>query len=146
MDEMSQENDLAVFVYGSLQPGGRNWARYCEGKVVTQQPAQVRGKLYRLRDPYPAVVLDASKWVQGWRLVLRDADALRWFDELENFDAARPPGQNEYQRVRTECFAGAENGAAPTTSLGEAWIYIMTPERIAAEGGLEIADGKWTEP
>jgi gamma-glutamylcyclotransferase (GGCT)/AIG2-like uncharacterized protein YtfP len=145
MAGVKQETDLAVFVYGSLQPGGRNWARYCEGKVVAQQRARVRGKLYRLRDPFPAVLLDDNQWTHGWQLVLRDADALRWFDELENFVATRPPEQNEYQRVRTACFAETENDTG-STSLGEAWIYIMTPERIAAENGVEIPSGIWHEP
>jgi gamma-glutamylcyclotransferase (GGCT)/AIG2-like uncharacterized protein YtfP len=142
---VQSNSDLAVFVYGSLQPGGRNWARYCEGKVVAQQRACVKGKLFRLRDPFPAVVLDDKFWTQGWLLVLRDADTLRWFDELENFDAARSPEQNEYQRVRTECFAESNNETS-ALSLGEVWIYVMTPERIAAERGVEIASGIWLEP
>jgi len=142
---MQPEEDFVVFVYGSLQPGGRNWARYCEGKVVAQQRARVKGKLYRLRDPFPALVLDETQWAHGWRLVLRDADSLHGFDELENYVAGRSAEKNEYQRIRTACFAETNNGLA-ITSLGETWIYVMTPERIAIEGGVEIPTGIWTEP
>ena len=63
----------------------------------------------------------------------------------ENFAAARSPEQNDYQRVRTECFAESNNETS-ALSLGEVWIYVMTPERIAAERGVEIASGIWLEP
>jgi len=142
---MAQETDLAVFVYGSLQPGGRNWARYCEGNVVSQQRARVKGRLFRLRDSFPAVVLDNRFWTHGWRLVLRDVDALHGFDELENFDPARQPEQNEYQRVMAECFDETKNSPVEIP-LGKIWVYVMAPERIATEGGEEIPTGHWTEP
>jgi len=31
---VNPDMDLALFVYGSLQPGGEYWPRFCEGRVV----------------------------------------------------------------------------------------------------------------
>jgi gamma-glutamylcyclotransferase (GGCT)/AIG2-like uncharacterized protein YtfP len=141
-----QETDLVVFVYGSLQPGGRNWARFCAGKVVAQQPARVRGTLYRQRDGFPALTLDEQWWAHGWRLELRDPAALAGFDRLEDYSADRPPEKNDYQRVRTECFAlEDESGSAPL-SLGPVWIYIMTAARLAEVGAVVLASEVWLEP
>lgn len=135
---MKTEMDLALFVYGSLIPGGAYWKRYCEQYVVEQQPAQVRGRLYQLSDGYlalgePAGQLD-DPWVRGWRLVLRNTEALTNIDRLEDFAEGRPLEENAYLRVRVSCFG--KDGA---TALGQAWIYTMTPTRLAFEGAVAVA-------
>jgi gamma-glutamylcyclotransferase (GGCT)/AIG2-like uncharacterized protein YtfP len=78
---MQPEQDLALFVYGSLKPGESNWKRYCEGRVAELHPARVRGRLYQLSDGYLALTQpETHSWVRGWRLVLRSAEALREID------------------------------------------------------------------
>ncbi len=147
---MSSKSDLAIFVYGSLQPGESNWPRYCEGHVAERQRACIRGRLYRLSDGYLALgeletqnpKPETLPWVCGWRLVLRSEAALRNIDRLEEFDPAGPPEKNVYLRVRTTCFV--DNGAAEPTPLGEVWTYTMTPAQLAKEGAVEVAPTKTT--
>jgi len=161
---MDDGKDLAVFVYGSLQPGGRNWARYCEGKVVEMKPARVKGRLYRLGDGFPGLVveeagsremqnakcktqngqLDTLKWVKGWWMQLKDEEALAGFDQLENYQKGRVPEENDYQRIRVMCYA--EKGGKGLEPLAEAWTYVMTPERVDLDGGVEVPSGQWVEP
>ncbi len=119
-------------------PGGSYWARYCEGKVTAQQRARVRGRIFRGQDGYLALATDTEqpRWIPGWVLTLRDEAALRDFDLLENFDAARPPAHNDYQRERIEYFAD-DDSPAPT-ALGEAWVYVMTSAQLARAGADEI--------
>jgi len=138
MAGMEEDAKLAVFVYGSLVPGGSYWGRYCEGKVVAKERARVRGRIYQGRDGYLALAIDGDglRWIRGWRLILRDETCLQNFDRLEGFDAARPAEQNDYQRVRTACFA--DDKAAAPAPLGEAWVYIMTPAQFTRAGALEI--------
>jgi gamma-glutamylcyclotransferase (GGCT)/AIG2-like uncharacterized protein YtfP len=135
---MKDDVDLAVFVYGSLVPGGSYWARFCEGKVVASQRARVRGRMYQQRDGYLALAIEGEglRWIEGWRLVLRDETVLQNFDQLEGFESARPSAQNDYQRVRTACFA--EDDSAAPASLGEVWVYVMTPAQLARAGAVEI--------
>jgi gamma-glutamylcyclotransferase (GGCT)/AIG2-like uncharacterized protein YtfP len=164
---MNESADLTVFVYGTLKPGGRAWARLCEGKVADAKPARVRGRLYHLSAGYPALrddsknaesatressggpvpAADETNWVHGWRLVLRDAAALRAFDEWEEFDPARNPGDNTYNRIKISFFSEAK--ASPKSAepeyLGGAWVYVMAPARIAAMGGVEVSSGEWVD-
>jgi gamma-glutamylcyclotransferase (GGCT)/AIG2-like uncharacterized protein YtfP len=135
---MEKDSSLAVFVYGSLVPGGSNWARFCEGRVADSKPVRVRGRVYQLRDGYLALAMEGEdlRWIRGWRLVLRNAAVLQNFDRLEGFEAARPSEQNDYQRVRAACFTD-DDSAAPA-ALGEAWVYVMTPAQLARAGAVEI--------
>jgi gamma-glutamylcyclotransferase (GGCT)/AIG2-like uncharacterized protein YtfP len=131
-------DDLHVFVYGSLMPGGSYWARYCAGKVTAQQRARVHGRIFCGHDGYLALTtaIDDLRWVPGWVLTLRDESVLRDFDQLEDFDAGRAPEQNDYQRVRVNYFAD-DDSPAPT-ALGEAWAYVMTETQLARAGAMEI--------
>jgi gamma-glutamylcyclotransferase (GGCT)/AIG2-like uncharacterized protein YtfP len=135
---MKPDMDLALFVYGSLMPGGRHWKRYCEHRVAELQPAQVRGRLYKLSDGYLALGEPAGQaedpWVRGWRLVLHSVGVLHSIDRLEDFAEGRASEENAYLRTRVACFA--EDGQ---TVLGEAWVYTMTPTRLAFEGAVEAA-------
>jgi gamma-glutamylcyclotransferase (GGCT)/AIG2-like uncharacterized protein YtfP len=165
---MNESADLTVFVYGTLKPGGRAWARLCEGKVADAKPARVRGRLYHLSAGYPALrdesqnaegaaqessgdpirAVGETNWVHGWRLILRDAAALHGFDEWEEFDPARNPGDNTYNRIKISFFSDAKNTTEPSKPeiLGEAWVYAMAASRIAAMGGVEVPGGEWVDP
>ncbi len=168
--EMENEDDLAVFVYGTLMPGGSAWAERCEGRVVEMRRARVRGRLYALNAGYPAVdderqtrgIAAATDlgWVQGWRLVLRDAGVLAGLDKWEGYLEGRAYSDNEYNRTRVVCYKEDDTevvppeeksglaGARPSNRqepevIGEAWIYVMARERIAAMAGVELKDGVW---
>ena len=209
--EVKKGEELAVFVYGTLMPGGRAWAERCEGRVVGMRRARVRGRLFDLRlAGYPAVAWEMQNvecrmqnskcksgegaereaevrerglkhratagWVRGWRLALRDAGVLRGLDAGEGYvegrarstdstsspqaSSGRAYSENEYERVRVECFAeensndeiritkeagkNKKRGKKGSARLGGAWVYVMRAERIAELGGVEVPGGEWT--
>ncbi|MGH8336121.1 MAG: gamma-glutamylcyclotransferase family protein, partial [Gammaproteobacteria bacterium] len=139
---VNADMDLALFVYGSLKPGATNWKRYCEHHVAELQPARVRGRLYKFSDGYLALGEPAGRrqdpWVRGWRLVLRSEEALWNIDRLEDYDSTKPLEENVYLRVRVACFDDEEKSTEPAP-LGEAWVYTVTPARLAFEGAVEIS-------
>ncbi len=133
--------DLALFVYGSLVPGGSNWKRFCEHRVAELIPARARGRVYKLSDGYLAMGEPAGQvgdpWVRGWRLVLHQEEVLRAIDRLEGYDPRLPADENTYLRTRVACFAD-DPKTENTEALGEAWVYTMTPARRALEGAVEV--------
>jgi gamma-glutamylcyclotransferase (GGCT)/AIG2-like uncharacterized protein YtfP len=130
-------SDLQVFVYGTLKPGGHYWPEFCEGKVLTQTAAKVRGKLYDLHVGYPGLILGGDEWVLGYLYELKEAAHLERLDYLEGYIPGRPIAKNDYNRLKAPCFnlAGEE--------LGQAWIYEMSPEKIAQHNGTHIESGDW---
>lgn len=129
--------DFRVFVYGTLQPGGFYWSRFCEGRAEVVGRARVRGHLYDLSVGYPGVWLDGAGWVWGVLLELAGPRVLQAIDGLEGFDPNRPAEQNEYERRRVEAFDEEGN------SLGRVWVYGMSPKRIGEMGGCLLEDGIW---
>ena len=142
MDRTEEEptdwfEDLRVFVYGTLRPGGFYWKDFCEGRVARAQRARARGRLFALPVGYPAARFGGEEWIRGHVLELTDEDALVGFDRLEGFRPGRSPAENEYERRRVEIFD--EEGR----SLGKVWAYEMEARRIAEAGGVEIPEGRW---
>ncbi len=137
---MDEEQPIRVFVYGTLKPGGHYWDRFCEGKVVASEPAKAKGRLYHLPLGYPGMVIDESSWAMGYILTLKDEIALVGFDYLEGYDEERPPEENDYDRPMIEVFSPEGD------SLGMAWTYTMTPERITEHRGKLVESGDWVAP
>ncbi len=129
---------LRVFVYGTLKPGQVNFERYCGGDRTTATPllAQVRGKLFELSLGYPAMTL-GDTWVKGYLLELTNESILVALDGLEDYHPHRAEAQNEYQRKDVEVFE------AEGRSLGLAWTYFMTPQKVEQYSGKWIASGEW---
>ncbi|MGF1512769.1 MAG: gamma-glutamylcyclotransferase [Elainellaceae cyanobacterium] len=145
-----------VFVYGTLKPGEANYARYCAGRVASQQPAIAPGYLYALPVGYPAMIardqgeeiLDRQSQsftaegreavVWGYRLQLKRPDDLALLDELEDYLPQRSPEQNEYYRCAVSLLTPSRQ------PLGAAWAYLMEPWRVRQVGGYRIAQGQWT--
>ena len=130
-------NTLKVFVYGTLKPGEANYQRYCEGKVVEEQKAIAFGQLYDLPLGYPAMTHGESP-VQGFLLTFADPNVLIALDELEEYNPNRLPQENEYERQQLEIY----NLSAQ--SLGRAWVYLMTPDRVQRLGGVLLRSGWWS--
>jgi len=135
--ETDEFDDFRVFVYGTLQPGGLYWDRFCEGRVEVVGRARIRGRLYDLPVGYPGVWLEGPGWVRGVVLDLAGPGVLRGIDGLEGFDPEGPVEENEYERRRVEAFDEEGN------SLGLVWAYGMSPGRIAGEGGSLVENGVW---
>jgi gamma-glutamylcyclotransferase (GGCT)/AIG2-like uncharacterized protein YtfP len=131
---------LKVFVYGTLKPGQVNFERYCGGDrtITPPLPAQVRGKLFGLSLGYPAMTLGET-WVQGYLLALADETILVALDALEDYRPHRAEAQNEYQRREVEVFE------TDGRSLGLAWVYFMTLQKVEQYDGKWIASGEWLD-
>ena len=130
-------SDLTVFVYGTLKPGGYYWPQFCEGKVLSQRPAKIRGELYDLHVGYPGLILRGHDWVQGYLLELCDDAALHGLDYLEGYVRGRPESQNEYNRLKVPCFNEAGE------PLDEFWTYEMSAATAARHRGTRITNGNW---
>lgn len=129
--------DLSVFVYGTLKPGGRYWPEFCEGKVGEPIPAKIKGELYDLHVGYPGLRLNGGDWVHGTILTFkREEDFLR-LDFLEGFEPERPVSENEYNRLKVACYA--PSGQA----LGSFWAYEMTETTMLKLKGSRISSGIW---
>jgi gamma-glutamylcyclotransferase (GGCT)/AIG2-like uncharacterized protein YtfP len=127
---------MRVFVYGTLKPGQANYDRYCGDRILQSLAAQVRGQLFHLCLGYPGMT-SGDAWVQGYLLHFADESALAALDRLEDYQYHRPEAQNEYQRREVEVFE--QEGR----SLGFAWAYFMTRQKIQQYDGKWIASGEW---
>ena len=130
--------DQSVFVYGTLKPGGHYWPEFCEGKVSAVMPAKIRGELYDLHVGYPGVFMRGEAWVQGTVLTFPRKHDFEQLDVLEGFEPGRAVDENEYLRLRVDCF---DPDGEP---LGKVWAYEMTEATFRRFAGTRIADGKWT--
>ncbi|MEH2071867.1 MAG: gamma-glutamylcyclotransferase [Nostoc sp.] len=126
-----------VFVYGTLKPGEANYKRYCAGKVVDVKKAFVQGKLFALPMGYPAMTLGDSQ-VYGYLLSFPNPAILNQLDVLEDYHPTREISQNLYNRKTVEVYQGE------WLSLGWAWVYLMSLERVNELGGVLQADGWWS--
>lgn len=127
---------LRVFVYGTLKPGEINYPRYCEGKVIQYQKAIAQGQLFALPVGYPALTL-GDHGVQGYLLTFAQASALTDLDRLEDYSPNRSTTENEYERQWTKIFDERNQ------SLGWAWAYFMTLEKVQRLGGVLLPGGCW---
>jgi gamma-glutamylcyclotransferase (GGCT)/AIG2-like uncharacterized protein YtfP len=87
-----------LFVYGTLVPGGRYWSEVADA-VVSNRPAQVRGRLYDTGRGYPAAIFHAAGTeVGGYVLTLWDPETT--LAHLDSFEG------HEYVRKEVETVAG----------------------------------------
>ena len=129
-----------VFVYGTLKPGGRYHAEYCGEHLTEAIPAIALGLLYDFPHlGYPGMTPGEGR-VHGYRLTFSSVIVLQRLDWLEDYDPQGVPAQNEYCRHMKAVFSPARQ------PIGEAWIYLMSPMRAAAMGGVLVRDGHWPLP
>ncbi|MDQ3396961.1 MAG: gamma-glutamylcyclotransferase [Deinococcota bacterium] len=120
-----------VFVYGTLKPGGRNYAVAERAGVVARLEACLHGfRLYGLEpEGYPAMVRGEGR-VYGWVLTFRDITAaLPLLDGLEGCHLNPPL----YERV------------AVAWQAAQVWTYLYArPERLVEPGARPVEDGHWS--
>lgn len=130
--------DLTVFVYGTLQPGGRYWPEFCAGKLVDEPvPAKIRGALYALHLGYPGLRRQGKGWVQGYLLSFASKANFLRLDMLEGYDPLRAYSENEYIRLKVPAFS---HQGEP---LGEVWTYEITETILTRCRGTLLPAGKW---
>lgn len=128
---------LKVFVYGTLQPGEVNFPRYCAPHHPHIEKALIPGKLYQLPVGYPALTPEPG-WVEGYLLQFADPGVLVNLDVLEDYQPGRSPSLNEYQRLQAPVYTETK------TILTEAWVYVMTLEKVTQLGGTPFSGSHWT--
>ncbi len=128
---------VRVFVYGTLKPGEANYKKYCAGKLVNAQRAMALGKLFALPVGYPAMTL-GDTFVQGYLLSFADSENLTELDQLEDYQTTRQKSENLYNREQIEIFN------LDWLSLGQAWVYLMTLDRVHQLVGVPQLDGWWS--
>ncbi|UGY91317.1 gamma-glutamylcyclotransferase family protein [Streptomyces gobiensis] len=132
---------LPVFVYGTLRPGGSNYAWALRGRTACEEPARMRGLALYEGPGYPYAVAPAEGEVHG-ELVLpapaRYAEVLRVLDRLEGYAPGAP--DNLYERVTAEA-------VRPDGSTVRAWVYLAAAplaDKLRAAGTM-IAGGDWAD-
>jgi gamma-glutamylcyclotransferase (GGCT)/AIG2-like uncharacterized protein YtfP len=129
--------DLNVFVYGTLKPGAANFDRYCGNKIITSHRAYIYGELYHLPSlGYPGTIHGTGK-VHGFVLSFDDDTILRELDELEDYDPQRQPTENDYTRELVTTYSIDSNSSI------SAWAYFMTLLQIRQLGGILLPHGWW---
>lgn len=128
--------DLRVFVYGTLKPGGFYWPEFCEGKVLRYWRARARGRVFHLPIGYPASVFGGDGWIQGFVLEMADVDAMKGLDVLEGFQPGRGE-KNDYRRLRVEVVN------VESSETDEVWSYEMELDKILEAGGTPVESGDW---
>ena len=135
-------DELSVFVYGTLKPGGRYHQRYCGADLTEAIPALVKGRLYDFPQlGYPAMTA-GEDWVAGYVLeFVRPAAVcaviLQRLDALEDYQPGRPADENDYVRCQVQTFS-RERARSQI-----AWGYVMPEERVRSQGGIYLPDGTW---
>jgi gamma-glutamylcyclotransferase (GGCT)/AIG2-like uncharacterized protein YtfP len=135
---------VKVFVYGTLKPGHGAYQRFCAQMTHDVQAAIVYGSLYHLPLGYPALI-SGSQIIRGYLLSFADSNILERLDDYENHDpaeiATRYPGvaieQVSYERLQIAVLT------PECESLGQAWAYLMTAEKIKLLAGVLVKDGNW---
>jgi gamma-glutamylcyclotransferase (GGCT)/AIG2-like uncharacterized protein YtfP len=107
-----------LFVYGTLLPGERNYARFLAGRTEAETPAWARGELWLVEsEDYPYLVPGSGE-VTGCLITLPAtgfARIIQTIDRLEDFTPGQPR-QSLYLR----------HLVLVTTMSGEtqAWTYV----------------------
>lgn len=131
----------ALFVYGTLRPGGRYWANIAE-EIEQYTPAMVSGfDLYHLSNGYPAMV-DGDSEVFGDLLFIhsgREADVLRITDEIEQY----VPGDSASLYVRREVLAiRLTSPEAPKIPV-DTYIFNPAHKPYLLKNGTHVPGGEW---
>lgn len=127
---------IKIFVYGTLKPGETNYQKYCQGKVTEVTKAIASGKLFKLPMGYPAMILGDGR-VYGYLLSFPDSQILPALDDLEDYQPTKPISENLYYRQSIEVFD------LDGLSLGWAWVYLMTLEKVDQSRGIPEIAGCW---
>jgi gamma-glutamylcyclotransferase (GGCT)/AIG2-like uncharacterized protein YtfP len=136
---------LPFFVYGTLKPGGSNYARYLAGRTAQEVPACLAGAALFSPGPFPFLTQEPDLLLPGDRvegtlvgvLPAQYAAALSLLDKLEGY---RPgASDNLYER----CVTQVESADGPR----RAWVYVAAPKalRLIRAGRMRrILGGVWT--
>ncbi len=128
------DNQLKVFVYGTLKPNGKFYPLYCQGKTIQEQKCWTRGKLFALSVGYPGMI-EGNDRVYGFLLTFASMSELENLDKLEGYSELRNLVENEYERKKVLVYDEFNQ------PLDEAWAYFMTLEKVKSLQGVYQPSG-----
>ncbi len=134
---------LNVFVYGTLQPGGRFHDEFCSAYQYRASRAWTRGRLYNFPERgFPAAVEDPAQQVYGHLLSFKTTspELLDSLDALEGYYPDRRKADNFYYRLEVDVYI--EDATTPII----AWCYFMPAANIHLYRGEEVPSGRWSLP
>lgn len=135
---------LPFFVYGTLKPGGLNYARYLAGRTAEELPAALAGAALFSPGPFPFLTLEPDlvlpgEVAHGALLSVAPAgyaEALPLLDKLEGYT---PGGaDNLYERVALT--------VATEAGPRRAWVYVAAARalRLIRGGRMRrVTGGEW---
>lgn len=138
---------LPFFVYGTLKPGGLNYARYLAGRTAEELPATLAGAAIFSPGPFPFLTLEPDlvlpgEVASGTLITLADGEyaaALPLLDKLEGYTPGG--GDNLYERVALS--VATAGGPRP------AWVYVAAARalRLIRGGRMRrVEGGAWAAP
>ncbi len=121
-----------LFVYGTLMCGASH--HHLLSGVTTVEPAEARGRLYRMPAGYPAMVAADEGVVHGELCLFGALETL--FETLDAYEG------DEYVRQMLPVFRRRDGKKLLS------WIYVVPladEPSIQAMGALRIEDGRYVE-
>ena len=121
-----QENELPIFVYGTLMLGERNYIEILHENLEHHESASVKGELYYYRkEDYPALA-DGIHTVQGQLFYVKNSDkVLPSLDVIEGYIAPHHP-ENMYDRKILDV-------KTASGEIKKAYAYVINPRLIELE-------------
>lgn len=126
-------NDQMLFVYGSMAEGMVHFEKIRDF-IISVVPAVTRGRVYRLKVGYPAIVPRGPDQIKGNIVELKPNEVL-WhlLDGFYGFNQQEPT-KSLYLRDKINVMVGNE--------MTTAWAYVLAPEKIP-ENAQFIEGGDW---
>ena len=136
------ENNINIFVYGSLRKGFFNYEKYLEGKVAKIKPAILKNMdLYHMPyKGYPAIIPGTSE-VLGEIIVVNDYEStIPPIDKMEGFIGEGNPN-NEYHKKLLEV------ELLNTGEKEKCYVYFYNKDKdnLFNDKAIHIPDGNWAK-
>jgi gamma-glutamylcyclotransferase (GGCT)/AIG2-like uncharacterized protein YtfP len=122
-----------LFVYGTLQQPGNEFAAYLNKYYTYLKPAKIKGLLYDVGE-YPALIVNSDKpyWINGGLFDI-DEKALKLIDSYEGY------GDKEEQ---PNLFKREKHTTSTADGEIDAWVYIYN---LPVDGLKLIPSGNYME-
>ncbi len=126
-------NNQMLFVYGSMAEGMIHFDKL-KDFIISVNPAVVRGKVYRLKVGFPAMVLDGQDYIHGNLVELKVSEML--WHLLDGFY-----GYNKQEVIKSLYIREAVNVLC-NDKLTTAWVYVLPVEKVPPNAEV-IQGGDW---
>lgn len=138
---MLMQEQLPVFVYGTLRPGQGNYRRILRDVTEAEYPAMLTGHaLYAAGVPFAVPM--TGRAVRGDLMVVRAEEWAPTLSELDALEGFRPDASRASSLyVRTACTVVYVNDGLPQAA--EAWVYLAGGLVTFDELDVLVPGGDW---